>query len=358
MNQQKRILVAPLDWGLGHASRCIPIIHELQAQGAEVIVGAANKPLKLLLHEFPNIEHVYMPGMNVAYPKRMPMSFFMARRAPKFLKWVREEQDIIQSIIQSYNIDGIISDNRYGLFTSKIPCVLITHQLFIKASIFSFVFKNLTQFYASKYNFCWIPDFIGEPNLSGDLSHRKSKLENLRFVGPLSRFAIPAYYKPEVRYDLLVVLSGPEPSRTLLENNIMAQLRKSNLKSLVVRGLVDAESEQEEVIGNITRLAYLTSNKLQKAILMSKMVLCRSGYSSIMDLSKLQKKAFFVPTNGQTEQEYLASKLMKQGLAFYTTRNKLSIDEQYEEALNFSGLGIEWDDDLLKNSVHEFLSKT
>jgi UDP:flavonoid glycosyltransferase YjiC (YdhE family) len=356
MLKQKRILVAPLDWGLGHASRCIPIIHELKNQGAEVIVGASNKPLQLLLKEFPNIEHVELPGMNISYPKFMPMSVYMGIRAPRFLKWVKEEQELLRSIVDTYNIHGVISDNRYGLFHKSIPTVLITHQLYIKASVLSKALERITFNYASRHTFCWVPDNKGEPNLSGELSHGDRRLNNLRYVGLLSRFNIPDYYKPIIRYDLLVILSGPEPSRTILEKTVLKQLIKSDLKVLFVRGLVNSEPRVEDKVSdNIVRINYFNSEELQKAILISKVVLCRSGYSSIMDLSVLKKKVIFVPTQGQTEQFYLAKKLKKEKRAFYTTRANLNIGKSYKKALQYDGLDMDQNPDLLIEAISDFL---
>lgn len=357
MFSHKRILVAPLDWGLGHASRCVPIIKELQRQGATVIICASNKPLDFLLNEFPGIEHVVIPGMNVAYPKRISLSIFMAIKAPKFLKSVREEYDVLKSLVDSYNIHGVISDNRYGMYHKTIPTVFITHQLFIKASIFSGAVNTLTEKYASRFTFCWVPDFKSEPNLAGELAHGDTDLNNLRFIGPLSRFAIPKYYTPTIRYDLLVVLSGPEPSRTQLEETIIKQLKDTKLKVLLVRGLVNSAPRiEEKYTENITRLNYLNTEELEKAILISDMILCRSGYSSIMDLSVLKKKALFVPTKGQTEQLYLAKKLKAEGKVFYTSRARLKIEKHLKVAKNYEGLDLQLKPELLEDAVRDFLA--
>lgn len=337
MSTAKRILVAPLNWGIGHATRCIPIIKALQSEGFEVVIGASNKPLALLKREFPEVECILLPGMDVAYPKWLPMSIYMAFRAPSFFKWIRLEKKILESIIKNYRIDAVISDNRYGLSTDLVPTVFITHQLFIKAGVFSWFLKKLTHHYAKAFNYCWVPDDEGDDNLSGSLSHGKTTLERLRFAGPLSRFNYPNYHKPNIRYDLLVILSGPEPSRTILENTLLRQFQQTKLKILFVRGKVDSEIENEETIHNVVKLNYLNSSDMQRAILMSRVVLCRPGYSSIMDLAALRSKALFIPTNGQTEQEYLAKKMMKQDIALYVKRHHLKLEAHYEEALKYSG---------------------
>lgn len=354
MSSAKRILVAPLNWGIGHATRCIPLIRELKSQGFEVVIGASNQPLALLKKEFPELECILLPGLNVAYPRWIPMSIYMALKAPHFFKWIKLERKILDSIVKNYNIDAVISDNRYGLSSDLVPTVFITHQLFIKAGIFSWVLKRLTYKYASQFDFCWVPDHEGKQNLSGSLSHGKSELTNLRYIGPLSRFTYPEYHKPNIRYDLLVVLSGPEPSRTILENTLLSQFDNSGLKILFVRGIVESEVENEEANKNVVKLNYLNSQDLQKAILISRLVLCRPGYSSIMDLAALKSKALFIPTNGQTEQEYLAKSLKKKGIAHFVKRQKLSLRKDYEKALKYPGFDLHFQEDQLKDAVQEF----
>ena len=129
MNRKKRILVAPLDWGIGHATRCIPIINALQAHEFEVVIAADGRPLHLLKNEFPNLEFIRFSGYHIKYSSYLPMGLSMLLQTPKILINIRKEHKLLAQIIDDYNIDGVISDNRFGLYNNKVPTVFITHQL-------------------------------------------------------------------------------------------------------------------------------------------------------------------------------------------------------------------------------------
>ena len=146
--------------------------------------------------------------------------------------------------------------------------------------------------------------------MSGKLGHMDRPLENVKYIGPLSRFE---YVDAEQKYDLMVLLSGPEPQRSLLEQKLRADLAKYNGSVLFVRGVVQ-EKQQLEVLGKVDFYNFMTSAQLQQAIAQSRAILCRPGYTTLMDLAKMGKKAFLIPTPGQYEQEYLARKLKREGL--------------------------------------------
>jgi len=358
--KKKRILVAPLDWGLGHASRCIPIIRELRKQGAQVIIGADKRPMRLLKDEFPECETVRIPGMGISYPKHISMSTFMAIKAPRFFQTISEENKLLKLLVENYQIDGIVSDNRYGLYHKDIPSVLITHQLFIQAPFFKRLLKRLTAKYIEKYDCCWIPDLKDNCNLSGALSHQTTKLKNLRFIGPISRFMDKTEEPPspdkEYERQLMVILSGPEPNRSKFERLVLNQLKKLNIKTLVVRGLVgDKEHIEENKIGNIQMKAHLNAAEMRKEICKSEVILCRAGYSSVMDLAILCKKAILVPTEGQTEQEYLAKHLSAKNWLYATTEKKLDISVDIQKAKKYSGLSVEVDQMHLQDAVNDLL---
>lgn len=358
--KHKRILIAPLDWGLGHASRCIPIIRELRKQGAHVVIAADDRPLALLKEEFPQCETVRLPGMGVSYPRHVSMSVFMALKAPRFFQAIKEEQENLDQIVRNYQIDGVISDNRYGLHHEKVPSVLITHQLFIQAPIFKRLLKRITANYIEKYDECWIPDFKGKDNLSGDLSHQSNDLENLRFVGPLSRFMGKDSSSSNLSFKrkLMVILSGPEPSRTDCEKKLFKQLEKVDFDVLFVRGLVGASTHTEVFRhGKVEVKSHLPTEEMRKEILQSEVILSRSGYSSVMDLAVLGKKAILIPTEGQTEQEYLAKHLRAKNWFFTTTEKNLKILRDLEKAKSFPGLKVEFNSDMLEESVSGFLAK-
>lgn len=359
--KDKRILVAPLDWGLGHASRCIPVIQELIAQGAQVIIGADKQPMKLLKNEFPDCEAVRVPGMNISYPKHLSMSTFMALKAPHFFQTISKEQENLKLIVENYKIDGVISDNRYGLYNKDKPSILITHQLFIQAPIFKNLLKKLTAKYISKYYCCWIPDIQGENNLSGILSHQSTNLKNLRFVGPLSRFMNhqnDSSKNQKFKRELMIVLSGPEPTRSQFEKLILNQLKHLDIEALLVRGIVEnSPSKKLNKKGKIQVKNHLSSKEMLQEIQDSEIILCRSGYSSVMDLAVINKKAIIVPTNGQTEQEYLAKHLSNNKFLYSTTEKDLNLTLDIKKAKKYNGFNMSFNQSMLKEAVYDFLKQ-
>jgi len=249
------------------------------------------------------------------------------------LKAVREEKRAVRQIIKDYNIGGIISDNRLGARFKAIPCAFITHQLNVLTGTTTWITTPLHQRFIKKYNECWIPDVEYSPNLSGKLGHSYDNYLKLKYIGPLSRL----HKKPVAKkYDLMIILSGTEPERSLLEQKLKQELVNFTGKTLFIRGVIEDEGTIIEE-GNVTYYNFMNSAALEQAFNESEMILCRSGYSTIMDLAQLGKKAFFIPTPGRYEQEYLAKKLKKSGLVPYATQNDFKINDLHK-ADHYKGL--------------------
>ncbi|MBC8266918.1 MAG: glycosyltransferase [Flavobacteriales bacterium] len=331
MKSKKRILVAPLDWGIGHATRCIPIIKQLIAHNFEVIIAADGRPLHLLSTEFPNLEMVRFSGYNIKYPKYLPMSISMLLQTPKLLWSIKKENTALAEIIKDYNIDGVISDNRFGLYSNQVPCVFITHQLQIQTPYFTDSIQGFNYKYINKYSACWVMD-DEENNLAGELSKPNSLPNNTKYIGVQSRFEKQETIK---KYDFLAIVSGPEPQRTILEKGLIKALKNRQGKSLIVLGKPELNSKEE--IGNLSIYSHMNATELNTAILESELIICRPGYSTVMDLAKLEKKAFFIPTPGQTEQEYLADNFKRNGTCYSQNQSDFDLEEAIEESKNYSG---------------------
>jgi len=334
-----KILIAPLEWGLGHAARCIPIVKYLLEKKCEVIIGADGRPLQLLQKEFPSHEFVVMPGYNISYPKNGSMALKIASQIPKILSGIKREHELLKKIIKEKNIDAVISDNRFGLWSKEIPCVFITHQLMVKSPFGEKIIHRLNKNYISKYSECWIPDSSGEMNLSGDLSHKFPLPENAKFIGVLSRFETASHALPkEKKYNLLVILSGPEPQRTEIEKKVIEQIRTNppTRKTLIVQGITE-NSEHRKISENTEIVSHLTSDELQKIILDSEIIISRPGYSTVMDLAMLGKKAIFVPTPGQTEQEYLADHFSEKKIAYSVSQKRFDLKTALKESKKYTG---------------------
>lgn len=331
-----KILVAPLDWGLGHATRCIPIIRELLNQNCTVVLAGEGKNKALLEREFPELPLLHLPGYNIQYASSgWGLAAKIVAQIPKILSSINDEQAWLEKVVEEEKIDAVISDNRYGLYSEKIRSVFITHQLRIKAPIklAEDLLQDLNYQYINKFDECWVPDVEGPENLAGQLSHpAETPSIPTHYLGILSRFD-PAQPTDDKGY-LLLLLSGPEPQRTLLENQLLEELKDYTLPVILVRGLPET-AEIPEVPSNITVHSHLPATALEHLIRYASLVIARCGYSTVMDLAVLKKKSILIPTPGQTEQEYLARHLMEKNFAFCIEQKKFRLKTALELAASF-----------------------
>ena len=354
MKNKKNILICPLDWGLGHATRMVPVIEMLENKGANVIIAADKRPLLFLQERFPEMEFVKFPGYEASYPEKGSMALSMLKSVPGMLKQAKHSNALLQKLIVEKNIDAIISDNRYEMYSAKVPSIFITHQLNIQTSgwqkLADPVIKKTIDNYIRKYDELWIPDFGGEPNLSGKLSHiGKMPTVNTHFIGTLSRFSNLKFKPSTEQIDLLILISGPEPQRSLLEELLTKQALQTNLKTVVLQG----KPEDSKVIEreNIKIISHLPDAEFATLIQSAKMVVSRPGYSTLMDLSVFGKKAIFIPTPGQTEQEYLSERLLKQGVAYSQKQSEFTLEAALREAETYSGLPQINNDETLEKQI-------
>lgn len=354
MAKRKKILVCPLDWGLGHATRCVPIIRELLAQGCEVLIAADGRPLELLRQEFPDVDSTVFQGYDIQYPSGDGMILKMALSIPKILNRINKEGKELQTIVSQHKIDAVISDNRYGLWKVNVPSVLVIHQLMVKSPFGEALLNKITRSYVSKYTQCWVPDNKGADNLSGDLAHKFEFPDNVKFVGPLSRFEAAAG-ETDKKYDLLALISGPEPQRTVFEEMIVEQLSAMEGKFAIVAGK-PGEEAPEGLPKGVEYYSHLGADELRQKLLEAKVVLSRPGYSTIMDLAALGSSAIFVPTPGQTEQEYLAHLYTNRGLHYSMPQKQLNIEHALKQVGRFSGFKPQANGSELQKAVGEFLS--
>ena len=330
---QRKVLIAPLDWGLGHATRCIPLIHELLHAGFKVIIAADGRSRVLLENEFPLATFLNLKGYNIQYSKTGVGLFFrLIGQISKIISIIRYEHNWLNKIIDDHGIDLVISDNRYGLHSQRIPCVFITHQLRIQSPIFGNVLQRLNYHYINQFTECWIPDYEELPGLGGNLSHpQKMPSVPTRYIGPLSRFA----FERGVEKHVLILLSGPEPQRSLLEKKILAQIKNCSEPVVLVRGL-PGSAETLSTPSNVKVFNHLPALALQELIKEASFVVARSGYSTVMDLVRMHKKGVLIPTPGQTEQEYLADHLNESRIAFFVRQANFDWKQALNAASSFS----------------------
>jgi uncharacterized protein (TIGR00661 family) len=322
----KNILVAPLNWGLGHATRCIPIIKALIENGFNPIIASDGSALALLKKEFPNLKALELPSYQIEYAKKGEnFKWKLIKNSPKTINAILSERNLVKKWLKEHELDGIISDNRLGVRSKKVPSVFITHQLTVLSGKTTWITSKLHQFYIAKFDECWVPDLEDFPNFSGKLGHLKETSLTIKYIGILSRLEKNDLPK---KYNLMVLLSGPEPQRTLLEEKLIAELNNYKENVVFIKGKVEAEQKTDQK-NNITFYNFMQTEQLEKTFNESESVLCRSGYTTVMDLVKLEKKAFFIPTPGQFEQVYLAKKYKKEGLLPYTKQDKFTINDLF-----------------------------
>lgn len=336
-DHKPRILIAPLDWGLGHATRCIPIISALIQQGCTVIVAAEGRVKALLQNQFPDLQFIELRGYRIAYSRSafwMPVKLLF--QLPQIIVRIYAENRWLKRTVKKKNIDAVITDNRMGLFYKNIPCIYITHQLTIKTgNLFTEkIARKIHYHYINKFSACWVPDAKDGLSLAGELSHPEILPKApVIYLGPLSRFEKRG---AEIKFDLCIILSGPEPQRTVFEKIILDQLHKMEGRIFLVRGLPDETGIHLHVNSSLEIKNHLPAEELNNIILQSKMIISRCGYSTVMDLVKLQKNAILVPTPGQTEQEYLASFLHAQNLFYCAEQKNFSLNETLKSAASFN----------------------
>ncbi|NOT50007.1 MAG: glycosyl transferase family 28 [Chitinophagaceae bacterium] len=355
-----RILVAPLDWGLGHATRCIPIIKELLLQGCEVWLAGEGRQKELLKTEFPELPFLDLPGYRIVYAKtKKGLLWKMIQQGPQLRRAILYEHQWLKRMVKENHFDAVISDNRYGLYHSDIPCIFITHQLLIKSSAGKWTEKVLQKRnfkYINRFTECWVPDLEGENNLAGDLSHPPKKPNiPVRYISLLSRFTSYSPSGDGGKDHLLIILSGPEPQRTILENKIIKDISHYNGTAVIVRGLPGSAS----LIPSTNMLLFynhLPAKELNDEMMRAEYIISRSGYSTVMDVMTLQKKSILIPTPGQTEQEYLGEYLMKKRMAITASQKDFSLTGVLSKAGSFTYIFPSFpDQQLMKLSIDELL---
>ena len=320
----QNVLISPLDWGLGHATRCVPIIKSLLDKGAIVSIAGSGASLQLLQEEFPKLLFLEIPAYEVYYGNNFTLS--MLRQMPQFLRLIDDEKKCVAKWQEQYAFDLIISDNRYGFKHKDVHSIFLSHQLSPKfpsgSKLASIAIQKQLNHWMNAFDEIWVPDFNEENNLSGSLSKNSSLTSPIKFIGPLSRFA--SKNNMETKHEVVAVISGPEPARSIFEKKIVSNLETIGKSSILVRGLPQ-ETSIPDFGDHIKVFNHLKANELNDLMLSSELIISRAGYSTIMDLYHLNKSAVLIPTPGQTEQEYLSTHLTKMGCWKFCDENKIQL---------------------------------
>ncbi len=351
----RKILITPLDWGLGHATRCVPIIRFLEQSGHTIFIAGEGKQQDLLRKEFPAATFLPLRGYRIVYPSyKKKFKLKIASQVVKMIAAIRHEHRWLIAMTEQYHFDAVISDNRFGLYHSSIPSVFLTHQLHIRTGLGKWIDKiiqKLNYSYINRFSVCWVPDCERGMNLAGELSHSHKLPNAVTYIGPISRLNKLSTYQ---KYDIAIILSGPEPQRSILEDKLLSQLKNFTGTGVFVRGL-PGESRISTTIGRVEVFSHLHSEELSIRVSQSGLVISRSGYSTIMDLVSLGKKAILIPTPGQTEQEYLAAHLHSKKIFYVAEQDQFSLNQTLQQAASFPFVMPEFSMDQYKKNIIQFV---
>ncbi|MDM7926679.1 MAG: glycosyltransferase family protein [bacterium] len=340
--KQKTVLYCVLNWGLGHATRSIPVIRALLDRGDRVIIASTDRSLALLRGEFPDCRFVDLPDYNIRYSRtRTGLVPGLLLQVPGIFRRLRQEQAAVETLVDRFKPDAVVSDNRYGCYSTRVPSHFMTHQLRFqvpaglkRAAAVSEIFNR---FCFQRYRSVWVPDDAGSPNLSGDLSHacRLAGHPKIHYIGPLTSLGTgrPVRSPGAEGPDFLFLISGPEPQRTVFERIVLERIGEVKGRKVVVLGKPEAEATGfQENTGDTVIHPHLKRAALIPLMRRARLVVCRSGYSTLMELAALGKAAVLVPTPGQTEQEYLGRHAARSGFFHCVPQKDFDLREAVSEA--------------------------
>lgn len=349
------IIYSICSWGLGHATRSLPILRQLINENHHLTVISHDRSLQLLKNELKDaVEYEDIPDYPMLVSKNTQQ--FIAKSLvywPLFIKRMESGLQHLGKLLKDIPCDRIISDGRYDMYSKHIPSFFISHQIRIMNPLRLHLFERgseiFNEFFFKRFQDIIIPDYK-ENNLSGDLSHNLKKIDEnqLHYVGLLSDFEKKSLNKD---IDYFISLSGPEPQRTILEQKIRTQL--NHLNGTVIMSLGKTEETISTPDDHIKIYSYLSKEKRENLLNRSKLVISRSGYSTIMDLAVIGTQAFMIPTPGQIEQEYLAQHLKQTNICHSTTQHNLNLSEDIPLALKTKGFPGKGD---VKKSVENVLN--
>lgn len=305
--KNKVVLLSALDWGMGHTARCVHIIKILFSLNNKLVFAGNEKQCDFLKKDFPEMECVHLAGYNISLNSKKNTYVQLAKQFGQLKRVMKCERKWLENFVANREIDYIVSDNRYGFYHPSVTSVLLTHQLNLQIPFFMRLANGWLTKSIERFDACWVPD-TADHALSGELSKRKLNIPT-HFIGHLCRFKA---LTSEKEYDFLVILSGPEPERSNFLNDMLNEFSEPCSKGCVA--FVGAH------LSNFDSFQNPSTAELELLIAKSDIIISRAGYTTIMEMVCLNKKARLYPTKGQYEQEYLAKTIKHQQIEFVFTK--------------------------------------
>lgn len=345
-----KICISPLDWGLGHTTRCIPIIRALQKMGHHVYIASEKQQQVILKEAIASAHFLTLRGYRIRYSQKGALFFLVLfLQLPQIIFSLLYEYFWLQRQTKKYSFDLIISDNRLGFYHKKVSSVFITHQLLIQTPFnWSTRLVQVLQYWLLRhFKACWIPDIEGSESLAGNLSNPKIKPTiPLWYMGCLSRLSQELNKEKETglfeqvvakktALTFLGIISGPEPQRTLLEHILWEDGKKLGLPFVLVAGL-PLQKDYQKNCANGKLYHHLPANELVQEIKNATYIICRGGYTSLMELISFNKKLILLPTPGQTEQVFLGARWMEKNWAICLDQSDFNLEDALKKAGQFN----------------------
>lgn len=298
----QRILYSCNDWGLGHVSRSVGIIRQLLKQKNTLYFAGTSLQQEIICSYFPLVNRINMSGYDFQFKGSNNWNREIIRNAFKLFFSIKKENKTLHKLCKTLQIQCIISDHRYGFFHTKIPSFFVTHQVNLPLKGVQKLVQRWHLKQLKKFTAIWVVD-DSTSSYAGKLSDSKNLSLNIFPIGIQSRF-ISKNTSNQIEPYILAVISGPFPYSLKLFEEILeyAKTTKTLVKCIVPTHLNLPKIPSKNI------LFYSTNNWKEIDELYHDCigVISRSGYSTLMDVETLQKKACLIPTPGQPEQLYLS----------------------------------------------------
>ena len=293
---EKRILISVLNWGMGHVSRSIGLIHQLIQQGNIIHIACSKNQKKVYQEYFDTVTFIHHDDYPFEFGGKGNFGWDLFKGYFKLKNRMKKERKEVETMVNNYSIELVLSDHRYGFYSPMVQSFFITHQYNLPVPWYQRNADRLHKKLISKFDSIWIMD-DSDSRLAGKLSVSGNE-RKVNYIGPYSRFMLYDINEFEKNNVTVLVASGPTVYAQQLVDEVLSSTKEKTLVVICEEGIL-VPIDFQKVVG---------SWRAQDEILLSaQKIISRSGYSTIMDVDILKCEAEFIPTTGQAEQIYLAN---------------------------------------------------